>query len=120
MILLREIQEEHRAWSSKNFKSRKALSRRRFMNDAAVDAVLGICEESGELAHAVLKFRQGIRGSSTKHLTEAQDAIGDLMIFAISTCNEMGWNIEHILENTWSRVKARNWEDNAENGGDPS
>ena len=47
------------------------------------DSVLGCIEELGELAHAHLKSKQGIRGSQDEHDAAAKDAIGDLIVYLL-------------------------------------
>lgn len=49
--------------------------------------ILGICEEAGELCHAVLKMKQGIRGSTQEHREAMRDAIGDVAIYALNTAS---------------------------------
>lgn len=45
--------------------------------------LLGMCEEAGELVHAVLKMSQGIRGSESDHADAIKDALGDILIYLI-------------------------------------
>lgn len=51
------------------------------------DSVLGCIEELGELAHAHLKNKQGIRGTPEEHEVAAKDAIGDLVIYLLGVIN---------------------------------
>lgn len=50
---------------------------------------LGVCEEIGELCHAVLKMEQDIRGSKEKHLADIKDAVGDASIFLMNLCSSL-------------------------------
>jgi hypothetical protein len=49
----------------------------------ASDPALGFLEEVGELTHAILKKKQGIRGTAEKHDADARDALGDMGIFLL-------------------------------------
>jgi NTP pyrophosphatase (non-canonical NTP hydrolase) len=72
MIDLTNIQSEVGEWA-----------RRNFPNATPQMAWLGVIEEVGELAHAVLKFRQGIRGTAEEHRAAMRDAVADATIFAL-------------------------------------
>jgi NTP pyrophosphatase (non-canonical NTP hydrolase) len=56
-------------------------SRRNFPNNSPADPFYGIVEEVGELSHAILKARQGIRGTKAEHEAAERDAIGDIVIY---------------------------------------
>jgi NTP pyrophosphatase (non-canonical NTP hydrolase) len=47
------------------------------------DSILGVMEELGELAHAHLKAKQGIRGTQAEHDAAAKDAIGDITVYLL-------------------------------------
>jgi NTP pyrophosphatase (non-canonical NTP hydrolase) len=47
------------------------------------DSILGLIEENGELAHAHLKAKQGIRGTPEEHEAAMRDAIGDIVIYLL-------------------------------------
>jgi len=68
-----DLQRELYAWECYNF-GRQPIEPK----------ILGICEEAGELCHAILKMSQGIRGSKEEHLEAAKDAIGDVTIYALN------------------------------------
>ena len=76
---VRRIMAEQKEWSFSNFGPTTA--------DNVNDPLLGIIEELGELARAVLKKKQGIRGSAEAHDAAAFDAIGDMLIFTIDAAN---------------------------------
>lgn len=69
MKTLIEIYNEHGIWEAKNFP-----------DSTADDNILGIIEEIGELAHAILKQKQGIRVNED-HTAKIKDAVADVMIF---------------------------------------
>ena len=99
MSNLIDIQGEVKEWSDRNFGE-----------DAPADhKLLGIVEEVGELCHAVLKRKQSIRGDQDKHIMEERDALGDIMIFMMDYCNRRGIILEHVLIQTWDKVKERDW-----------
>lgn len=99
---LLEIQREQEEWSNRNFTDKKPYQ-----------PILGAAEEVGELAHAYLKMEQGIRGTKEEHLAAMKDAIGDCAIFLMDFCNQMGWEYEKIVRDTWDQVKKRNWKEDA-------
>jgi len=79
---------------------------------------LGVAEESGELAHAILKADQGLRGSVAEHDEAAKDAIGDITIFAMHLCHIKGWDFDAIVRETAARVLRRDWVADARTGGE--
>ncbi len=90
----RDIQKEHKAWVKKNFP-----------NTTVYDMFEGMVEELGELAHARLKRRQGIRGTKEEHDAEEKDAIGDIAITAIHYATLRGFDVQtcvnELLEDGW-------------------
>jgi NTP pyrophosphatase (non-canonical NTP hydrolase) len=96
-----QIQSEHAEWLVRNFGVGNEV--------ADLEQFLGITEEVGELAHALLKGRQGIRGDAAKHEAGARDAVGDIFIFLSGFCVRKGWNLEQIINETWAEVSKRDW-----------
>lgn len=82
---------------------------------------LGMVEEVGELAHALLKAIQGIRGQGDDEVRRARaiDAVGDLFVFAARFANKMDFSLEWALMSTWAEVRRRNWKDYPETGHPP-
>lgn len=101
---LKTLQSELAAWTKHNFGE-----------PPAINAFLGIVEEAGELAHATLKKRQGIR-TNEDHDENARDAVADIAIFLVNFCILQGWDFEDILFSTWEDVKKRDWKRYPENG----
>ncbi len=93
-----QLQNEQAAWAEHNFD-----------NQTSDNYLKGLMEELGELAHADLKQSQGIRGSAEEHEAEAQDAIGDLLIYLAGYTTHRGWSLQDIIEEVWPQVKARDW-----------
>lgn len=89
------IQEEQRAWSLANFGPQSPLL-----------PLLGVVEELGELAHAVLKREQGIR-KDENHLANEKDAIGDVCIYLLDYCNRRGFNLLELINGAWDEVCER-------------
>lgn len=106
MKTLSEIQIEIARWTLMNFP-----------NHSSIAPLLGLQEELGELSHHYLKMMQGIRNNEN-HKEGIKDAIGDLMIYLMDFCNEEELNLESIIEETWDKVKQRDW--NKERLGDNS
>ena len=99
------FQENHAFWLRHNFPDQRPH-----------DALLGLAEEVGELAHAHLKWEQGIRGLSTEKYRElAGDAIGDIMIYLASYCNTNGFDMQQELYKAWEGVRKRDWREDPEN-----
>lgn len=74
------------------------------------EQALGVCEEAGELAHAVLKFKQGIRGYDLeKTRKEVSDAIGDIVIYACGVADKLGIDdVSRAVYEAWEHVRDRN------------
>ena len=108
---LSELQRQTREWEKRNFPQSNA-----------VQNLLGIGEEVGELFHFVLKDMQGIReavdSAGKKVSTEAHqmDAVGDIAIFLINFCNKRGWSFDRILADTWAEVSQRDFVKFPKNG----
>lgn len=106
---LREFQRVHAIWLAHNFP-----------NQTPHQALLGMVEEVGELAHAHLKAEQGIRGyDDITARTDIIDAIGDIFIYAASYCNTNNFDLAACLEEAWEEVKDRDWRKYPETGRPP-
>ncbi len=72
---------------------------------------LGVMEELGEFAHALLKHRQGIRGydDPARFAADARDAIGDCLIYLTQLTDALGWDLQEIIEETVTHVTKRDW-----------
>ncbi len=85
MIDLTKLHAEHKEWALHNFP-----------NETPYNQLLGMFEEFGELCHAVLKRRQGIRGSQEEHIAEERDAVGDFWIYAFHFLTLTGITIQDV------------------------
>ena len=98
MISLYDIQAEIHQWAQHNFGDHPGWH-----------PLLGLAEEVGELSHSYLKREQFIRGDFDKHTADIQDAVGDITIFLMDFCNTQGIDFETQLQETWDKVKQRDW-----------
>lgn len=77
-----------------------------------------ICKGLNGLFHSFLKAHQGIRGfTNTQKFLDAQnEAISELLagLYTMSK-SYVGRSMIDILEDTWNKVKERNWKKNPEN-----
>lgn len=95
----------HQPWLKHNFPDQRPH-----------DALLGLAEEVGELAHAHLKMEQGIRGLDREEYNrQASDAIGDIMVYLASYCNTNGFDMEDCLMMAWEEVRGRDWQEDPDN-----
>jgi NTP pyrophosphatase (non-canonical NTP hydrolase) len=77
--------------------------------DDTLSQLAGVTEEVGELAHALLKHKQGIRGYDTARMVaEAGDAMADAIIYMCGIATTLGLNLADELSKAWAHVKARN------------
>ena len=102
--MLRKLQEEQKPWVKHNFGDRPAWM-----------PILGIMEELGELAHAFLKRAQGIR-TNEDHSEDIKDAVADIVIFLSDFCSSEGIDFESVVQETWDKVKQRDWKNDSANG----
>lgn len=82
---------------------------------------LGMAEEVGEVAHAVLKNVQGIRGYDLeKTKAEVGDGLADVIIYACGIASAFGLDLEDELLKAWTHVRDRNiTEGSMGNGNEP-
>lgn len=72
---------------------------------------LGVCEEAGELAHAILKHEQGIRGMGDRDAMReaAGDAIADVTIYAINLATALRLDFGTLVRGVAEQVMGRDW-----------
>lgn len=93
-----------------SLQSRIHLWRQRNFPDAdAEQQFMGLVEEVGELAHALLKRKQGIRGTPEEHRKAILDAVGDIQIFLAGFCSYEDINMEYQYAYTAREVMERDW-----------
>lgn len=103
--MLRKLQEEQKPWVIHNFGNRPTWQ-----------PLLGAMEELGELAHAHLKQKQEIR-ITENHDAMAKDAVADIVIYLADYCSARGWDFENLVQETWDKVKQRDWKKDPAMGG---
>lgn len=91
-------------------------ARYNFPNSQQWMPLVGAVEELGELAHAFLKLKQGIRGITS--ISEQEDAIGDIVIYLIDFCNLNDINFGKAVCSTWEKVSKRDWKKDPIAGGE--
>jgi NTP pyrophosphatase (non-canonical NTP hydrolase) len=64
-------------------------------------------EEVGELARAVIKGRQGVRGGSARWEAEKATEAADVLISLIAFCNQNDIDLAHAATERWKKVGAR-------------
>lgn len=111
---LERIQQESHEWRETNFPP----------GNFQHHQFLGMVEEVGEIAHAILKFEQQIREyvisdeAKDRYGADVRDGIGDLIIFLMGFCSQHGWSLQDIIEETWDKVKNRDWVADPVSGGE--
>lgn len=90
-------QKELAKWHLRNFGIKTKKSEWQF---------IGLVEEVGELAHAILKRKQSIRNISHESIS---DAFADIVIFGIQIMTCENRNVEDVLQRTISEVLQRDW-----------
>jgi NTP pyrophosphatase (non-canonical NTP hydrolase) len=100
-VHLTDLQDERDQWIKHNFP-----------DDELIDSILGAVEELGELAHAHLKYKQGIRAMGTADEAEAKmaDAVADCVIYLAGVCSHLGLDYGVLVRDTWEEVRKRDWQ----------
>lgn len=77
-----------------------------FPEGTADQIALIVCEEAGELAHAVLKESQGLI-TSEKATPMIKDALGDIFFTIAGVASSRGWNLHEIIDDVVTEVTSR-------------
>lgn len=91
-------QHEAKLWAQHNFPN---WDRR--------DAALGVAEEAGEVARAVLKQSTGIRGTYEEWDAEIQKECGDTFLSLCQLANLCGFDLAQAIIDRWRVVSQRDW-----------
>lgn len=79
---------------------------------------LGMAEEVGEMAHWILKSKQGIRGATPEQAKEKiADAFADTLVFGLQAMTCIGMDAEEVFTKVAKEVLARNWKENPNGDG---
>jgi NTP pyrophosphatase (non-canonical NTP hydrolase) len=75
------------------------------------DQFMGMVEEVGEIAHAMLKGKQGIRiEDDIAASAKIRDGVADLTIYMMGLCSLMGWRFEELVTSVaTNEVMQRDW-----------
>lgn len=75
---------------------------------------LGVAEESGELAHAILKRSQRIRGMGDETIFRitAGDAVADCAIYLMQVATALRMDFGALVSATAEKVMQRDWKKN--------
>lgn len=97
---VKELQDELHAWRMYNFP-----------DCTPEDQFMGMVEEMGEIAHAMLKWKQGIRiENSIEATSKVRDGVADLTIFMMGLCSLFGWDfMELVASVARDEVMHRDW-----------
>jgi hypothetical protein len=80
---------------------------------------MGMVEEMGELAHVLLKHRQGIREIDDESVVGlVADAWADWVIFSFGILDKFNLDAQDMLATTWYKVKHRDWVADPAKGGE--
>ena len=93
-----EFQAEVGAWIS-----------RCFPNEDPLERALVLCEEAGEVARAVLKRHQGIRGTRAEWTAELLKELGDVAICLAATAYIEGVPLSEVIGKRWSEIQSRDY-----------
>lgn len=84
--IFQTVIQEHPIWQSNNFGEQPAIN-----------SLLGMQKEIGELSHAVLKYSEGIRIQSKEEAEDKiRDAIGDTVVYLISYSAKTGIDLKIV------------------------
>lgn len=87
--------------------------------DTLDDPVLRLTAAIGDLAHARLKMRQGIRAATAIQLAAERGAVGRIAIWLSVLCSREGLDYGVAVDQTWAEVSKRDWVANPETGRAP-
>ena len=107
-------------WQCKNFPQEdlENLSKEELIKMVKIlQMTLGVCEEAGEVAHAVLKGTQKIReGRNGIDKNLVADGFGDIYVFGNQLLSFLEVKVQDALHETIKTVFKRDWKVNPHNG----
>ena len=80
-----------------------------FSDETRVTATLGLCEEVGEVARAVLKQEQAIRGTWEEWDDEIKKELGDVYLKLIQVAMVCGFDLDEVIAQRWEVLRQRDW-----------
>ena len=90
-----------------------------FPHDTTELTVLGLVEEAGEVARAVLKRRQNIRGTYPEWTDEIKKECADVFIKLCHVAGVEGFSLANAIVNRWAEVSQRDFIANPKGHGLP-
>lgn len=126
IIDLTELQKKLYEWQEKNFPLSDIQNEAEIRHSSCIAEeiqanrlVLGINEEAGEIAHAVLKFYQGIRNYNHEKMEEdIKDGIADIIIYCCNLASLLEIDISEALDGVSQKVLKRDWKSDPQAGGE--
>ena len=101
MIIDDGLIQEIKDWGTHNFGG---------VYECPVDvATLGLAEETGEVCRAVLKQKQGIRGSHEAWQAEIAKELGDVFIKIVDVAWRAGLDPLACIEQRWASIRLRDF-----------
>jgi NTP pyrophosphatase (non-canonical NTP hydrolase) len=94
--------------------------RRNFSPTSLVLTTLGLTEEAGECARAVLKDAQRIRGTHEEWMAELEKELGDVLIKAADVADQAGLDLQTAIDKRWAEVSVRDWKADRQGHGLPT
>lgn len=82
-----------------------------FPDEDLVCTVGGLVEEVGEAFRAIVKMRQGIRGTEEEWMAELYKELGDIFIKLCDISSYYKWELQDVIEDRWNVVKLRDWQE---------
>jgi len=110
-------QQELANWQTKNFTKGETGT-----CDSCIFRLLaGMTEELGELSHAILKHKQGIRGITEEQMKQqVGDAFGDVIVYGTQLLSILGIDAEEAVSQAIDGVLQRDWTKDKVTGGTES
>lgn len=107
-------QKELAAWQKKNFTKGETGN----CDTCPFLMFAGMTEELGELAHAILKYKQGIRGMTEEKMKkEAGDAFGDINVYGCQLLTQIGLDADEETTKAADEILKRDWTKDKVTGG---
>lgn len=100
-MTLAQLQKQAGDWLTYNFGDEEG--------EGWINQFFCMVEEIGELAHASLKQRQGIRGTKEELEEKVKDAAADVIIATAGFCFRRGIDLQTAVEMAWAEVRVRDW-----------
>lgn len=108
MSEIHDYQLDVSAWAARNFPT-----------DTPETVVLGLTEESGEVARASLKRFQGIRGTTAEWDAEIAKECADVFIKLCHVAMAYKFDLGAAIDARWFDVRERDWTSNKQGHGLP-